>query len=69
MIGDLFQDEPEVQPTQTYTRSTNRNTSCADEVDMPPLERKVFVGLKNQVSLSGSHMLFEQFLPICLHDP
>jgi hypothetical protein len=51
MIGDLFQDEPDVQPIQAQSRTYNRFTSCADEVDLPPLERKAFIGLKNQVSL------------------
>lgn len=68
MIADLFQDEPEYHPSQTHTRLTNQNNSCADEVELPPLERKVFVGLKNQVRSLGSHVLFELLLPVHFHD-
>ena len=56
MLGDLFGEEKEQSQIDLTTQAmissmrtqVNRAQSMADEVDLPPLPRKKYIGLRNQ---------------------
>jgi uncharacterized UBP type Zn finger protein len=72
MLNDLFGEEDNVTEEEVmkqYIESINKNTenlkSCADEMEMPPLSRKTFIGLKNQGATCYLNSFFQMlyFIP------